>query len=261
MLSEIIRNVHVKHPIVHNITNYVTAADCANITLTVGASPIMADEPLEVSDVTSICDALVLNTGTISGNRLEAMLIAGTAANKKGIPVILDPVGAGVSSFRTEAINKLIAQVKPQIIRLNTAELKSLCLSTRNISGIDASNENITDNIITFAQRLSVQTHAVIGVSGISDIITDGTHTAVIHSGHSMMRRITGAGCMLSAVTGAFAAANSDRIFDAVTAAFAVYGKCGQKAYKEGIGTASYKNRLFDEMTNPDTEEAEIEYR
>lgn len=261
MFNEIIQNVRLKRPLVHNITNYVTASDCANITLTVGASPIMASEPLEVYEVTSMADGLVLNTGTISEKRFEAMLIAGNAANKKGIPIILDPVGTGISKFRSNAVNAIITQIKPQIIRLNSAELKSVCLKVKNISGIDAISNEDTESITELAKRLSSETSAVIGVSGACDVITDGKRTALIKSGHEMMRKITGAGCMLSSVTGAFSAANSDNLFDAVTAAFAVYGNCGKQAYRDGIGIASYKNNFFDKITNPDTEGIKVEYR
>lgn len=111
MFEEIINNIQIKRPLVHNITNYVAATDCANITLAVGASPVMADEPMEVSEVTSIADGLVLNTGTISERRFQAMLASGKAANKKGIPIVLDPVGAGISKFRTKSVTEIIAQI------------------------------------------------------------------------------------------------------------------------------------------------------
>lgn len=261
MFYDFLQNVKSKRPLIHNITNYVTATDCANITLTVGASPIMASEPLEVYEVASLADGLVLNTGTISEKRLEAMLTAGKAASEKNIPIVLDPVGAGISKFRTNAVNVIITQVKPQIIRLNAAELKSICLNTKNISGVDAVNNEDTKSVIALAKKLSADTGAVIGVSGVCDVVTDGKRAAIIKSSHEMMRKITGSGCMLSSVAGAFAAANSDKLFDAVTAAFAVYGVCAKKAYKAGIGAASYKNNFFDEMTNPDLEEIEIEYR
>ena len=223
MIKGIIQNVYSKRPLVHNITNYVAATDCANITLTIGASPIMADDPKEVGEVTQIADGLVLNCGTISESRLIAMLISGKTAKDKGIPIVLDPVGVGISKFRTSAVHKIITEVKPDIIRLNA--------------------------------------NAIIGVSGISDIVTDGKNTAVISGGHAMMKRITGSGCMLSSVIGAFAAANPNNLFYAVSVAFGLYASCGRNAYKENLGIATYKNNFFDEMTNPDLEGIEIEYR
>lgn len=261
MFCKIIKNVTDKHPLVHNITNYVTATDCANITLTIGASPIMADEPLETYEVSSIADGLVLNTGTISENRIQAMLNAGKAANERNIPIVLDPVGVGVSAFRTDAINKILTQVKPNIIRLNSTELKSLCLKIKNISGVDAVSTDDIESIITLAKQLSKETTAVIGVSGVFDVITNGTQTAIIKSGHKLMRKITGSGCMLSSVVGAFAAANTDNLTDAITAAFAMYGICGKRAYQDGIGIASYKNNFFDELSNPHMEGIKIEYK
>lgn len=261
MIKDIIENVYSKHPIVHNITNYVAATDCANITLTVGASPIMADEPMEVSEVTQIADGLVLNCGTISESRLNAMLISGKAAKEKGIPIVLDPVGVGISKFRTNAVHKIITEIKPDIIRLNASELKSICLNIKNMSGVDAVNIDSFDDTLKLAKKLSTKTNAIIGVSGITDIVTDGEKTAIISGGHEMMRKITGSGCMLSSVVGAFAAANSDNLFNAVSAAFGLYANCGRKAYRENIGIATYKSNFFDEMTNPDLEGIKIEYR
>ena len=138
MIKDIIQNVYSKRPLVHNITNYVAATDCANITLTIGASPIMADEPKEVGEVTQIADGLVLNCGTISESRLSAMLISGKTAKSREIPIVLDPVGVGISKFRTSAVHKIITEVKPGIIRLNASELKSICLNIKNMSGVDA---------------------------------------------------------------------------------------------------------------------------
>lgn len=247
-------------PIVHNITNYVTAADCANITLAIGASPIMADEQLEVYEVASIADGLVLNTGTISEKRFEAMLTAGNAARKKGIPIVLDPVGAGVSKFRTNVVKAIITQINPDIIRLNASELKSLCSGTRNTNGVDGAAED-GDDVITLARAFALKSGAVISVSGDKDIVTDGKSTAVVSGGHPLMRKITGAGCMLSSVTGAFVAANPASPLNAAVAASAVYGICGSLAYEDGIGAATYKCRFFDRMTNPILEGMEIEYR
>ena len=237
MIKDIIQNVYSKRPLVHNITNYVAATDCANITLTIGASPIMADEPKEVGEVTQITDGLVLNCGTISESRLNAMLISGKTAKSREIPIVLDPVGVGISKFRTSAVHKIITEVKPDIIRLNASELKSICLNIKNMSGVDAVN---IDSL---------------------DIVTDGKNTAVISGGHAMMKKITGSGCMLSSVIGAFAAANPNNLFYAVSVAFGLYASCGRNAYKENIGIATYKNNFFDEMTNPDLEGLEIEYR
>ena len=208
MIKDIIQNVYSKHPLVHNITNYVAATDCANITLTIGASPIMAEEPKEVGEVTQISDGLVLNCGTISESRLNSMLISGKTAKSREIPIVLDPVGVGISKFRTSAVHKIITEVKPDIIRLNASELKSICLNIKNMSGVDAVNIDSLDDTVELAKKLSLKTNAIIGVSGISDIVTDGKNTAVISGGHAMMKKITGSGCMLSSVIGAFAAAN-----------------------------------------------------
>ena len=157
MIKDIIQNVYSKHPLVHNITNYVAATDCANITLTIGASPIMADEPKEVGEVTQIADGLVLNCGTISESRLDAMLISGKTAKSREIPIVLDPVGVGISKFRTSAVHKIITEVKPDIIRLNASELKSICLNIKNMSGVDAVNIDSLDDTVELAKKLSLR--------------------------------------------------------------------------------------------------------
>lgn len=261
MFNNILQNLQRKRPLVHNIANYVTATDCANITLAVGASPIMADEPLELSEVTGIADGLVINTGTISEKRAEAMLIAGKAAKEKHIPVVLDPVGAGVSKFRTSVINRIISDIKPDIIRMNTSELKSICLDIKNISGVDAVDDNDIESIITLAKKLADETNAIIGISGVCDIITDGSQVAILHSGHEMMKKITGAGCMLSSVIGAYAAANKNDLLAATVCAFGIFGKCGKNAYKDGIGIGTYKASFFDEISNSDAEDIDFEFR
>ena len=189
------------------------------------------------------------------------MLISGKTAKSREIPIVLDPVGVGISKFRTSAVHKIITEVKPDIVRLNASELKSICLNIKNMSGVDAVNIDSFDDTVELAKKLSLKTNAIIGVSGISDIVTDGKNTAVISGGHAMMKKITGSGCMLSSVIGAFAAANPNNLFYAVSVAFGLYASCGRNAYKENIGIATYKNNFFDEMTNPDLEGIEIEYR
>lgn len=261
MISEMMNNVKSMRPLIHNITNYVAATDCANITLAIGASPIMADEPNEAYEVASLADALVLNTGTISQSRLYAMLSAGKAANEKGIPIILDPVGAGISTYRTNVVNSVISQLKPCVIRMNASELTSICLSKKNLSGVDSGNISDTKSIASMASQLAKKTSAVICVSGETDVVSDGCRIAVIKSGHEMMRKITGTGCMLSSVIGALAAANKNDIFSSAVSALAIYGHCAKKAYRNGIGIASYKNNFFDEIYNLNTEVFKIEYR
>ncbi|MBQ8300527.1 MAG: hydroxyethylthiazole kinase, partial [Clostridia bacterium] len=205
--------------------------------------------------------ALVINTGTISEKRAEAMLLSGKTAKEKGIPVILDPVGAGVSKFRTGMINKIISEIKPDIIRMNVSELKSICLDMKNISGVDAVDNDDIESVISLATQSANETNAVIGISGVCDIITDGSRVALSKGGHEMMRKITGMGCMLSSVIGAYAGANTDDLFTATVCAFGIFGKCGRDAYNDGIGIGTYKVNFFDEISIANAEGIEIEYR
>ncbi len=255
MVDDILCNLIKKRPLVHNITNYVTATDCANITLAVGASPIMADEPLEVCEVTQIADGLVINTGTISENRAKAILLSAKTAKEKGIPVVLDPVGAGVSKYRSDVIRKIITEATPDIIRLNVSELKSICLDIKNISGVDGAAVSDMDSIISLAKQLALKIGAIIGVSGVSDIVTDGERVTILETGHKMMRKITGAGCMLSSVVGAYAVANTNDLYGAVVSAFDIFGKCGETAFTDGIGIGTYKTNFFDEISKAHMEE------
>ena len=213
MFEKIIKNVKEQNPLVHCITNSVTMNDCANALLAVHGSPIMADEQQEVEDITSICQALVINIGTLNERTVEAMIKAGKKANELGHPVVLDPVGAGASQFRTETTFRLLKEVKLSVIRGNISEMKTVYSGTGTTKGVDADINDIVsdDNLmqtISFAKELSQKTEAIIVITGPIDIITDSKNTYIIKNGCSEMSQITGTGCMLSAILGAYIAVN-----------------------------------------------------
>ena len=254
MFKEKSENVRNLSPVVHNITNYVTVNDCANILLACGASPIMADEPLEAADITSICSGLNINIGTLNERTIKSMFISGKKANELNIPVLLDPVGAGASALRTDTAVKLLNEVKFSVIRGNASEIKTLAGESANTKGVDAGETDaINDDMVEIAKKFALKTGAVIAVTGKTDIVTDGTKTFLINNGNKMMSSITGTGCQLSALMTAFAAANKDDILTACAAAVCTMGLCGEKGAERMTsldGNSSYRNYIIDAVYN-----------
>lgn len=259
MFKNILENIQTQKPLIHNITNYVTVNDCANMLLACGASPIMADDPLEVEDITSICDGLVINVGTLNSTTIESMILAGKKANQLNHPVILDPVGIGASRFRTETVKRLIKEIQFTVIRGNVSEIKAISLDSVKTKGVDALDidkitEDNMNHIIQFAKSLSEETGAIIVMTGDIDIIADNTKGYVVRNGHPIMSKITGTGCMLTSILGAFCVANPSHLLDAVATAVCSMGICGEMAYKKTLkmdgGTSSFKMYLIDYMNN-----------
>ena len=256
--ERILGNVREKVPLVHNITNYVTVNDCANILLACGGSPIMADDPEEAEDITGICGGLNINIGTLNKNTIPSMLLAGKKASELGHIVLLDPVGAGASRLRTETAEKLIREVRFSVIRGNISEIKALAQGTAGTKGVDANeadqvNPDNLDSVIRFAKAFARKTGAVIAITGATDLITDGERVCLIRNGHPMMSKITGTGCMLSAMTTAFAVANPDSVFEAVCTAVIAMGLCGEIAHErlgDRDGTSTYRDYIIDAVFN-----------
>lgn len=258
MMRELLENVRRQAPLIHNITNYVTVNDCANILLACGASPIMADDLEEAEEITSICGGLNINIGTLNQRTIPAMLAAGKQANALGHPVVLDPVGAGASKLRTETALKLLRAVRFAVIRGNISEIKALVQGNGTTKGVDAdvadrvTEENLSQ-AAAFAKAFSKKTGAVVAITGAIDIVAD-EHTAYcIRNGHPDMSRITGTGCQLSAMTAAYVTANPGRTLDAAAAAVCAMGLCGETARRrmtEQDGNSSYRNYIIDAVYN-----------
>ena len=205
MFAECFENVRSTCPLIHNITNYVTVNDCANMVLACGASPIMADDAAEVEDITTICGGLNINIGTLNSRTITSMLLAGKKANLLGHPVVLDPVGAGASQLRTDTANRLLREVKFTVIRGNISEVKTLASGAGTTKGVDAdvadkvTEENL-DSAVAFAKAFAARTGAVVAITGAIDIVADAHKAYCIRNGHPMMSSITGTGCQLSAL-------------------------------------------------------------
>ena len=253
MLKECLENVRAKKPLVHNITNYVTVNDVANMLLACGGSPIMAHEVDEVEDIQTICGGLCVNIGTLG--MTDAMVLAGKKANALGHPVVLDPVAAGASKARKSTVERLMSEVRFAAIRGNISEIKCLAIGTETTRGVDAAeadavNGDNLDEVILLAKKLAAANDTVIAITGATDIVADKDRAYVIKNGHPMMSSITGSGCMLSALTAAYIIANPDHPLDAAAAAVICEGVAGEKAYeltsKEGSGNASFRTHLID---------------
>lgn len=265
MLKRCFENVKNKSPLIHNITNYVTVNDCANILLACGGSPIMADYSGEIEEIASICNGLNINIGTLNEGTMLSMILAGKKSNKCNNPVLLDPVGAGASALRTETAHRLLEEVEFSVIRGNISEIKTLINGTGSTSGVDASIDDVVteanlDETVSFAKSFSAKTGAVIVITGAIDIVADSEKAYVIRNGHPMMSKITGTGCMLSAMTTAFIAANPENIMEATKASVAAMGLCGELAFErlsERDGNSTYRNYLIDEVYNLTAEKLE----
>lgn len=258
MIEKVFQNVKKAQPLVHCITNYVTVNDCANILLAAGSSPIMADDFREAAEITALCSCLCLNIGTLNERTVQSMLASGKEANRLGKPVILDPVGAGASEFRTSTTFELLRKVRFAVIRGNSSEIKTIAKGSGTTKGVDADESDAVsagnlDSMIDFAKKLSAQSGAVIAITGAIDIVADSASAYVITNGHPMMAKITGTGCMLSALLAAYAAANPDHVLEASAAAVCLMGLSGELAYrrtaeKDG-GTAMFRMHLIDAVS------------
>jgi hydroxyethylthiazole kinase len=260
MFGEMLENVRTKAPLVHNITNYVTVNDCANIVLACGGSPIMSDDASEVEEITAICGGLNINIGTLNEDTRRAMFAAGKKSNQCGHPVVLDPVAAGASRIRTETALRLLQKVRFAIIRGNVSEIKTLALGRGTTKGVDAdiadtvTEENL-DHAVAFLKAFAAKAGCVVAATGAIDIAADADRAYVIRNGHPMMSRVTGTGCMLSAMTAAYAAANPETPLEAAAAAIAAMGLCGERARNRlsaRDGNATYRNYIIDEVYNLD---------
>lgn len=258
MFDTVFENVKNTCPLIHNITNYVTVNDCANMVLACGASPIMADDESEVEEITSICGGLNINIGTLNRRTIASMKLAGKTANSLGHPVVLDPVGAGASRLRTETALELLEEVNFAVIRGNVSEIKTLALGSGTTKGVDAdvsdrvTEENL-DGAVAFAKEFARKTGAVIAITGAIDIVADGNTAYCIRNGHPMMSSITGTGCQLSALTAAFVTANPGNHLEAAAAAVCAMGLAGEIAHKRLTppdGNSTYRNYIIDAIYN-----------
>lgn len=264
-MKECMDNVRKNVPLVHNITNYVTVNDVANILLACGGSPIMSDEPEDVEDITSVCGGLNINIGTLHQSSIEGMLLAGKKANELGHPVLLDPVGAGASRLRTDTALRIMKEIKLTVIRGNISEIKTLAYGSGTTKGVDADvadavTEEKLNDAIAFVKNFARKTSCIIAVTGAIDLVSDGEICYVIRNGRPEMGKITGTGCQLSGMMTAYVTANQEKPLEAAASAVCIMGLAGEIGWsrmQEGDGNATYRNRIIDavyQMTGEDLE-------
>lgn len=261
-IKAVLENTQNRTPMVHSITNNVTINDCANIILAAGGTAIMAQDEREVEEITSHAQALVINMGAVRAQ--EAMLRAAKIAKRNGRPVVLDPVAAGASTLRREMCSRLLSENLVSVIRGNASEVRALAAGAEQETGVEASAlDSVTEDNLqesaAWLRSFSRRTGAVVMLTGAMDVITDGTRTAVVRGGSAYLRRITGAGCMLTSLTGVYCGANPDILLEAAVTASEVMKHCGEQAEarvrKEMEGTASFRTRLIDAVSLLDAEE------
>lgn len=261
MVKEALDTVRAQHPLVHNITNYVTVNDCANALLAIDASPIMSDEAKDVEDIQAICGGLVINIGTLNEATIAGMHAAAKTADKTGHAIILDPVGAGASSLRTSTAAQLLDAYPISIVRANMSEVKALASGATSTRGVDVcpddvvTDENLHESA-EFAKEFAAKTNTVVAITGAIDIVADASRAFAIRNGSALQGRITGAGCMLSCITGAFAVANDDMLAAALGAVctMGVAGNIAEARMEPADGNASFRTYLIDALFTMDGE-------
>lgn len=253
-VCKLLENIKSKKPLVHSITNYVTANDCANVILAIGGSPTMADYSKEVEGITEISSAVVLNMGIINDDMVEAMIKSGKKANELGIPVVFDPVGAGVATYRNEVSRKILSQIKIDVLRGNISEVKFIGGLQSNNKGVDASESDMNiciEDEIKIAKDIAKKLNCTVAITGATDIISDGKRTAVLNNGTKMLSNVTGTGCMTSALTGAFCGISSDYFIAAIAGVISmgIAGEISEEKNGE-IGLGSFHIGIIDSVSN-----------
>jgi hydroxyethylthiazole kinase len=241
-----LRRLRESKPLVHQITNYVVMNETANATLALGALPVMAHAREEVEEMAALAGALVLNIGTLSPDWVEAMLLAGRAANANGVPVVLDPVGAGATTYRTETARRILGAVEVTVLRGNPGEVATLVGVDAEVRGVESigAGGDPADLALEAARTLDL----VASVTGPADHVSDGRSVIKIENGDAMMAAITGTGCMSSALTGCFLAVNRERPFEAAAEALVAFGVAGEDAAREAKGPGSFHVALYDAL-------------
>ena len=245
-----LRTLRERKPLVHQITNYVVMNETANATLALGALPVMAHAPEEVEEMAANAGALVLNIGTLSEHWIEAMLLAGKAA--KG-PIVLDPVGAGATRYRTETARRLLDQLDITVVRGNAAEVATLAGREAQIRGVESIGAE--GSAADLAREASRALGSIVSVTGPTDHVSDGERVIAISNGHELLGTVSGTGCMSTAVTGSFLAAKPEEPLEAAAEALAAFGVAGEDAARDAQGPGTFHARLYDALYNldPDT--------
>jgi hydroxyethylthiazole kinase len=248
-----LRLIRERRPLVHQITNFVVMNETANATLAIGALPVMAHAPEEVAEMATVAGALVLNIGTLTREWVDSMILAGHAANAAGVPVVLDPVGAGATALRTQSAQRILDEVAIAIVRGNAAEVATLAGRSADIRGVESVGG--ADDIDELAAAAARALGCTVAVTGPIDAVSDGRSILRVANGHPLLATVTGTGCIASALTGCFAAVNAGRPLEAAAEALVALGVAGEDAAQNSRGPGSFHVALYDALhgLSPDT--------
>ncbi len=248
-----LRAVRARKPLVHHLTNVVTVSDCANVTLFLGALPVMANSPREAAEMVQLAQALVLNIGTLHEEQVEAMLLAGREASARGLPIVLDPVGAGATGYRTATARHLLAELRVTVVKGNAGEIATLAGEQAEVRGVESGE---VAEILAPAQALQAQTGGVVAVSGARDLVVQGAQAVWIEGGSERMRTFVGSGCVAASLIGCFVGASPERPFEATQAALRVYRLAAARAAAANPdGPLAFRERVYAELAAIQPEE------
>ncbi|MEA3375166.1 MAG: hydroxyethylthiazole kinase [Chloroflexota bacterium] len=255
-IGQALSHIRERHPLIHHITNLVVMNDTANVTLHLGALPVMAYATEEVAEMVSGADALILNVGTLTPSLVESMIVAGRTANERGVPIILDPVGAGATTLRTESSLRLLEELEVAVLRGNGGEIASLSEAS-GVSkawglrggGAVRGVESVAggDDPVALGRAMAREYDLTVAITGKRDIVSDGQRTLGVDNGHRWLTTITGSGCMATTAVAAFAAVEEDHLVAAV-GGLACFGLAGELAAQKAEGPASFKVALLDQI-------------
>jgi hydroxyethylthiazole kinase len=239
-------SIRAERPLIHQITNYVVMNETANATLALGALPVMAHAREEVEEMVALASALVLNIGTLSPDWVEAMLLAGRAANQREVPVVLDPVGAGATRYRTDTAKRLLDELDVAVVRGNAGEVATLIGVDAEVRGVESIGGagDVAGLARTAAQALGV----VAAVTGVVDYVSDGESSHGVQNGHELLAAVSGTGCMATAITGCFLAVKPEAPLEAAAEALAAFGVAGEVAAKDAAGPGTFHAGLYDAL-------------
>jgi hydroxyethylthiazole kinase len=251
--GETLRRLRERKPLVHQITNYVVMNETANATIALGALPVMANAREEVEEMVALAGALVLNIGTLSPPWVEAMLLAGKAANERDIPVVLDPVGAGATRYRTDTVKRILEEVEVAVLRGNQGEVATLVGVQAEVRGVESIE--VGGAAAELARAAGRNLSLVASVTGPVDHVSDGDRVLSVSNGHQLLATVTGTGCMSSAITGCFLAAKPEAPLEAAAEALAAFGVAAEDAAVGAKGPGSFHVALYDALAalEPDT--------
>lgn len=241
--AEVLRKLAEEKPLVHHITNYVTVNLVANVTLCTGALPVMAHAADEVEEMEGLASALVLNIGTLDSGQIDAMLLAGKTANERGIPVVLDPVGAGATKLRTRTAERLLSELQVAAVCGNAGEISTLAGLSAEVRGVESLAGDAREAVTQAARALGV----TVAATGPTDYVSDGERLLAVENGHPLMGRVVGSGCASTAAVGCFAASGGADP-ETVAAALAYFGRAGEVAAEKADGPGTFEPRFLDAL-------------